>query len=1312
MWRLTWAVALATIFYCGRIVKGKCEYNPIGLRNTIDFPAGSFVGSTQQATYEASKARFGDNGWCANTADGDGATLTIDFRRLFKVCAVETKGIQFQDGRDSYISSFDVSFSLDGSTWNQYPTTLTNPDKSKQYHPLTGSDGIRVARYIKFAVDAFVEEPCLKVEVYRDKGECANHPVGISDSSIIPDGNLVATSADSGLEAIHARMSDSKAWCDAGSAELTIDFGESVKVCAIETQGYEVLSTPRSTSSFTLQFSTDGSTYQNYEESASQRTFSRIRGIETEFHSLFEPVTATHMKITGLDPGFCLSVEVYRSDSKDSCYDSTISFSATSGDSSTDASFPADDAILNDDDKAWCTTASAPNAYLQVDFGELNVVCAVAVQGLSDGSNNVFPTSFKLSFSYSDTDHEWADMYEEDGSVREFIISPADGNAIVKRDLAISQVAKHMRFYPTGSSDGGQFCLRVAVYGREGGCLRFPVGISDSFMIPDGSISATNSDPSYAATKVRMSDPSAWCLPDGQSGSPNLEVDFGENVLVCAVETRGYDSGDGLYAQEFELSFAANGGGFAKYTEDGGTRIFHKGLPTGQEVHMLNEPVTARKIRFEPVTGQGSQICTSLEVYRKNKEVSECQVADWRSSLGASGWSTCGDSDNYNTYIRGFYRAVQGNPDYLSRLEEADCCNPAKEVYNYENPTQDSQECDDEDFSELQGSDVWAECPSGYFLRGINIRDPVGADGIFLDDISHGKCCRPKHHYGEYGSCYDLDISSSFSSAGWSSCKEGFFMTGFYKGSCNSLHCMDTLRCCSMTTIQGRCYSETLPFDSTSSDSGTIGGYPAGNGILDQELNAWCTTNSYPDAYLQIDFGELHVVCAVSVQGRYTGSASGPNTFATKFKLAFTIENTDVWNFYEADGEDREYVTAPEDGDWVVNRRLAKSQMARYIRFYPTETSPSNQACLRVQVYGRRALSVTCNDDGSVVAIVARETLGPAIDTLNLNNPSAAGCSVAVPADHFDDLKLEFTVAECGTTHTKEGDYIVSTNHITGVAQGGIVQTYDTDFTVVCRHYATATLSNSFQPLHSVGDTSEGSGDLNFELTLYMDAARSNAYSNQQLDLTFDLYVRIQIASNPNFLTTMIDRCWATPSSDRNDATSYDLIVDSCGVGSAASISYDCNTADTIQNFAFKTFRFSEDSGSSYIHCNVRACLTGPSTDCYTSCNNACQGRKRRSFNQNSRNASNDPYPEMYFLDVGPIRVTEEQQAVPSAQEGKKHLSAAAITGIVLGCVCVLVVACAALFVAMRYRKKSEDNGAELVMYAGTAGTVNQAVSA
>ena len=51
-----------------------------------------------------------------------------------------------------------------------------------------------------------------------------------------------------------------------------------------------------------------------------------------------------------------------------------------------------------------------------------------------------------------------------------FTISPVDGNVIVKRELTISQVAKYMRFYPTGSSseDVPRFCMRVEVYGRDG----------------------------------------------------------------------------------------------------------------------------------------------------------------------------------------------------------------------------------------------------------------------------------------------------------------------------------------------------------------------------------------------------------------------------------------------------------------------------------------------------------------------------------------------------------------------------------------------------------------------------------------------------------------------------------------------------------------------------------------------------------------------------------------------------------------------------------------------------------------------------
>ena len=106
-----------------------------------------------------------------------------------------------------------------------------------------------------------------------------------------------------------------------------------------------------------------------------------------------------------------------------SCYDSVIDSSDTSGDGSTEVGFPSSDAHLDNVGEAWCSSASSGNAYLQIDFGSLQVECAIAVQGLSADGDDVFPTSFKLSFAYTDTDHEWAQFYKEGGIDRVRCIS-------------------------------------------------------------------------------------------------------------------------------------------------------------------------------------------------------------------------------------------------------------------------------------------------------------------------------------------------------------------------------------------------------------------------------------------------------------------------------------------------------------------------------------------------------------------------------------------------------------------------------------------------------------------------------------------------------------------------------------------------------------------------------------------------------------------------------------------------------------------------------------------------------------------------
>ena len=72
------------------------------------------------------------------------------------------------------------------------------------------------------------------------------------------------------------------------------------------------------------------------------------------------------------------------------------------------------------------------------------------------------------------------------------------------------------------------------------------------------------------------------------------------------------------------------------------------------------------------------------------------------------------------------------------------------------------------------------------------------------------------------------------------------------------------------------------------------------------------------------------------------------------------------------------------------------------------------------------------------------------------------------------------------------------------------------------------------------------SGDFNFDFKVYFNAERTITYGGQQLDLYFQLYARVMIVSNPSYLTMMIERCWATPTSDRNDPISYDIIQYRC----------------------------------------------------------------------------------------------------------------------------------------------------------------------
>lgn len=99
-------------------------------------------------------------------------------------------------------------------------------------------------------------------------------------------------------------------------------------------------------------------------------------------------------------------------------------------------------------------------------------------------------------------------------------------------------------------------------------------------------------------------------------------------------------------------------------------------------------------------------------------------------------------------------------------------------------------------FPSLFSFHVWALCPNGYYLNGLRLGAGPPA---YLLHIDEAQCCHPQGHPNSYEHCYDEDVTHSFDNKGWSECKQaGYFMTGFYKSSCNDIYCIEKFRCCKM----------------------------------------------------------------------------------------------------------------------------------------------------------------------------------------------------------------------------------------------------------------------------------------------------------------------------------------------------------------------------------------------------------------------------------------------------------------------------------------------------------------------------------
>ncbi|XP_022808737.1 uncharacterized protein LOC111345723 [Stylophora pistillata] len=179
-----------------------------------------------------------------------------------------------------------------------------------------------------------------------------------------------------------------------------------------------------------------------------------------------------------------------------------------------------------------------------------------------------------------------------------------------------------------------------------------------------------------------------------------------------------------------------------------------------------------------------------MQSSRAGVQLQNCEEADWQASLDQIGWSMC---PRKTTFLRGLWRhdPMPGD-NRVGRIETGNCCRAEEPTFINQSST-----CLNADWSLLSNRyNVWALCPSGYFMNGLRLDHALPA---FLNNIAEAKCCHPQNHPSSYEDCYDEDVTISFDRKGWSECQqEGFYMTGFYKSSCDKLYCIEKFRCCKM----------------------------------------------------------------------------------------------------------------------------------------------------------------------------------------------------------------------------------------------------------------------------------------------------------------------------------------------------------------------------------------------------------------------------------------------------------------------------------------------------------------------------------
>ncbi|RMC11865.1 hypothetical protein DUI87_11991 [Hirundo rustica rustica] len=260
---------------------------------------------------------------------------------------------------------------------------------------------------------------------------------------------------------------------------------------------------------------------------------------------------------------------------------------------------------------------------------------------------------------------------------------------------------------------------------------------------------------------------------------------------------------------------------------------------------------------------------------------------------------------------------------------------------------------------------------------------------------------------------------------------------------------------------------------------------------------------------------------------------------------------------------------------------------------------------------------------------------------LSLINTSCKGVS------NGTHVNIYFSLKSCGTVVDVINDKIIATNLVTGLPKQTpgsngdiIVRTSKLLIPVTCEFPRRYTISEGYVPNlknSPLEIMSRNQGIFPFTLEIFKDKDFDEPYRGAPptLKLRDSLYFGIEPLVHVSGLETLVETCFATPTSKIDEILKYYLIQDGCI--SDDSVKQYTSKDHLAKHFQVPVFKFvGKDNKEVFLHCRILVCGALDET---SRCAQGCRRRVRRLAKAQEEEQEKESHMANHVLTGGPIRI-------------------------------------------------------------------------